>query len=676
MSEIGSLIIKLQADTAQFKKDLGKVKSQLGEVGEEGKKSGNHIKEGMFNARSAIQIAGHELGFSIPQHLQTMTARIPIVSAMFSSMLPVFGIAAAATAIGGVIKVLKESKEAAEQLKQGFENTGNSIREKSDELQLSIAKSADEIAKLTGKHTNGARVALWEARVEADKLADSLKKDLADLISLMAKASSYHLLTDLMGGSDASQAADVAKGLQDALAKIPHDSHFAENYQKALVAAHQRAQYEIEQNNKQAAPSFDPESGTTLPGRDVTKANQTLYNLQNHLSELHNEMQMVGKDDSLKHQVSNLKDTAAAADKAHAAFKKMLEDYQKQLDLVNKAREAREKLSGEERDATNAYMDMMRRQNESDTALQSAQYRSDEENYILSLQSKEDALKSRLALGKTTARDYTNEMIALAQKERNAKAAIIQSEIDDQKRLAKAAGAEGNTTAKNTALTKVMDLEQRKQQIIGQSEAKMAALRLQYAQKLQKDNEQKLKTLTNAFRSSYSQMMDGQHRLGDVMAGMWRNVGQAAAESMLKTWGMFLMMNAAQRSAMLAEKNATAGSAAGHAYDAVVRIPFVGPVIAPGVAAIAYGAVMAFEKGGEIPGSGPVPIIGHGGETVVTKALTDQVAAANGKGSKGHTFHFAPVIHAIDANGVDTMLQHHEHVFVKRMNSWARRMNK
>jgi hypothetical protein len=37
---------------------------------------------------------------------------------------------------------------------------------------------------------------------------------------------------------------------------------------------------------------------------------------------------------------------------------------------------------------------------------------------------------------------------------------------------------------------------------------------------------------------------------------------------------------------------------------------------------------MAYEQGGEIPGAGPVPIIAHGGETVVTKALTERVRHA------------------------------------------------
>jgi hypothetical protein len=84
--------------------------------------------------------------------------------------------------------------------------------------------------------------------------------------------------------------------------------------------------------------------------------------------------------------------------------------------------------------------------------------------------------------------------------------------------------------------------------------------------------------------------------------------------------------------------------------------------------AAAFAAVMSFEVGGKIPGAGPVPIVGHGGETVVTKALTDRVESAErggsgGKQSGNHTFNFNPQIHALDAEGVDRVLQKNNTVF-------------
>jgi hypothetical protein len=122
------------------------------------------------------------------------------------------------------------------------------------------------------------------------------------------------------------------------------------------------------------------------------------------------------------------------------------------------------------------------------------------------------------------------------------------------------------------------------------------------------------------------------------------------------------------------EKIGDARTAAANTYSTISAIPFIGPFIAPPMAAAAFAGVMAFEGGGEIPGAGPVPILGHGGETVVTKTLTDQVKANAGGG--GHTFNFAPVVHATDSEGVDRMLKKHSDVFAKHITSELRKMHK
>ena len=94
--------------------------------------------------------------------------------------------------------------------------------------------------------------------------------------------------------------------------------------------------------------------------------------------------------------------------------------------------------------------------------------------------------------------------------------------------------------------------------------------------------------------------------------------------------------------------------------------------------AAAFASVMSFEVGGKIPGEGPVPIVGHGGETVVTKALTDRVEASerNPAGAAGMNVHFSPTIHAVDATGVDAMLSKHASVFQRHIQGVMRRMNR
>lgn len=56
--------------------------------------------------------------------------------------------------------------------------------------------------------------------------------------------------------------------------------------------------------------------------------------------------------------------------------------------------------------------------------------------------------------------------------------------------------------------------------------------------------------------------------------------------------------------------------------------------MAPIAAGAAFAGVMSFEQGGRIPGSGPVPIMAHGGETIINKGLTDRLEAAEGRGGR------------------------------------------
>ncbi len=101
--------------------------------------------------------------------------------------------------------------------------------------------------------------------------------------------------------------------------------------------------------------------------------------------------------------------------------------------------------------------------------------------------------------------------------------------------------------------------------------------------------------------------------------------------------------------------------------------------IAP--AAAAFAEALGFAQGGLVPGSGggdTVPAMLTPGETVVTKALTQQVAASQGsqqsKGGELH-MHFSPTVSAIDASGVDKMLDKHAAIFQKKMNDHIRKMN-
>jgi hypothetical protein len=111
-----------------------------------------------------------------------------------------------------------------------------------------------------------------------------------------------------------------------------------------------------------------------------------------------------------------------------------------------------------------------------------------------------------------------------------------------------------------------------------------------------------------------------------------------------------------------------AAIAAANTYNVISGIPLVGPFLAPAAAAAAYAAVVAYESfdvGGIIPGSGAVPIMGHGGERVLTQTQTntfDKIAnnssTTNNPQIHNH-MHYNGQVSMYDRTGGRSMLRAH-----------------
>jgi hypothetical protein len=175
-------------------------------------------------------------------------------------------------------------------------------------LRVSIDESQLKIDKLLGKPTSGDAAALEiaKAKVEADKLAASLNKDLNEYIKLMDAASHGSVMTAIMGTAGAgAQARDVTKGLRDELAKIPKDAQdYGDQVQKALTNSWARAESEINKNAQSAAAerAKSAQSGGIMPGgapvHDYTKDTQALRDYQTQLSATYDLEDLGKKKDS------------------------------------------------------------------------------------------------------------------------------------------------------------------------------------------------------------------------------------------------------------------------------------------------------------------------------------------------------------------------------------------
>jgi hypothetical protein len=190
-------------------------------------------------------------------------------------------------------------------------------------------------------------------------------------------------------------------------------------------------------------------------------------------------------------------------------------------------------------------------------------------------------------------------------------------------------------------------------------------------------------------------------RIGAAEAQFNDAIAQGLTRSIMghQTWSQMLlslgdqvisgMMENAIKSALLDDfdKERDAAKAARKFFLAGSQLPFpINIVAAPVMAAGAFAAVMAFQGGTDmVPGVGRgdvIPAMLTPGEGVVPGGVMDGLRniARNGGFEQGPRInvqaHFAPQIHAIDADGVGKMLDKHAAKFQQHFERTLRRLNK
>lgn len=178
MSEIGALIIRLQAETAQFREDMGKVKDSLKDLKDQGKDTGDALDYSMLNARGSMMIIEQISGVRLPRALNTLVASIGPVGSAFAMMLPIIGVAAALAIILKLVDA--HEKLAAAVRKSEGDNALLSMREEdtAKSMELANLKIQDQINKLQGGiGKNHLAEALIQTAMAADKLAEKMLED-------------------------------------------------------------------------------------------------------------------------------------------------------------------------------------------------------------------------------------------------------------------------------------------------------------------------------------------------------------------------------------------------------------------------------------------------------------------------------------------------------------------
>ncbi len=182
-----------------------------------------------------------------------------------------------------------------------------------------------------------------------------------------------------------------------------------------------------------------------------------------------------------------------------------------------------------------------------------------------------------------------------------------------------------------------------------------------------------------------SVVTDAYNRIGQEIAStaarsitQGKNLGQAF-EQMAGTMLQTALTNLMQMETIQGRKRfGDARTAAADAFEKAGN-----PILGGIEAAAAFAAVMAFEKGGIVPGIGNgdvVPAMLTPGEAVLPKTLTENLSRADSGNSGGdhYTVHVRPTYHiqTIDGDGMRAALNKHTDVLQKHFESAVRKMNR
>jgi hypothetical protein len=645
VSVVGTLTVDLVANTATFTADLNAAGNNLEELGKQGKKAGENLDFAMTEAKGSMMLLGDEIGVHIPRHLQTLIAAIPGVGLAFAEMLPLVGVIAA---IAIIEKLIAKNAEAKEKLAQGWDKFGVVSQGVFNELgdkMLEVGMKADELA---GRHLAALQkeltlidhASLRELKTEFDRL-----KEAGESLMLEMKSSWYEIRMGSQGASNAL-------------------THFTGEYEILLakgdkVGAFNKLVGTLDQANARLKQMEGFANTIYAPSEKMVDAQRLLVGVLEDQLKVTKEVAEVNSGEKGNARAESAKKEEADLDERNDAVKEFCD---KALKAEQEYQKAREKVRAEGAKLM--------------TEIGYAENKAVEEAWKQHLKTEEELEKEGLQSSLTLARiqGQTEEEAArhtLAMKQGTIAEGIAMAVKGSKDRL------EVEVHALDLEHDQLAAAENKDLVALKQNEDKKTAL---------------IRQATNEQTKIYDQALEKQRadtmRVGDEVAG---SISKTLTQGILESKNMGLafkkmgaeMLESAMETAMKMVllnkmgKLSDAEAAASAAYKAGIKA-YPSPenmIIAPIQAAAAFAGAMQFEVGGEVPGDGAVPIMAHGGETVVTKALTDQVKNNTGGGGGAHTMHYAPTIHAVDGDGVKRMLDKHSAVFHAEIRSTLRKHN-
>jgi hypothetical protein len=643
---IGQLTINLEAQTAEFTSNMEKADQTVQEFGKSAAAAGQQIDFSMREARGGIALAGEELGVHLPRHLQTLIAQIPAVGAAFAEMLPIIGVIAAVAIIE---KLIAKNEEAKEKLAQGWNNYGATVENVFNGIEIKMLDAGIKADELAGNHIGALEKQLRKIDLMSMAELEATFGKLAKASDTVLEQLKSHWYEIRMGSQGAQNALDQFKGKYDVLVAAGTAASLKEA-NDLLVGTLKSATTELDSYNQKGI------MGLQVSEKKLGAQKLLVQTLQAQVDAAQQLQAVETQDKTNIHTEDTQKDQKTAADitktwVAYFAAKQRMYDE----DAAAVQRELTREVDLQD-EATGAVMTSLRaaaaERVKIDAQMGAEGMKNTEAMAKLAEAADEQSIKHRLAMRQSTEAQATAAELSAV----DARLAIDTQAIDKELASLEAGGEK--------ELAKVKELEDKRTQIIQaaanqQIKIREAAEQKQYQDMMRVENE-----IASGIATTLAKGILESKNMGVAFKKMGAQMIESALETSIK---MALLNQEGQLSD--AKKAATAEYASAiKAFPAPYNV-----AIAAALSAAAFAGAMKFEGGGEVDS---IPAMLTPGETVVSKSLTDSVKASTGGGGGKPAVHVHLHASAMDAAGMQRVLEAHAPLIAAHVGNELRKHHK
>jgi hypothetical protein len=219
--QVASAYVDLQLQTAQFKAAIGEAQGSMRQFSAQ-------MRAETQKSRESVRLLSEELGLGIPRGLQNIISKLPgVTTAMNAAFAGVVVFALGKVLIDvteKVAKFIKTAETAGTVFASEMHKVTTSTLEENDKLALSIEMMKAHLAEIEKKPvTNGAAIALAEARVQADELAKSLATDMEQISKLFQEKGLGNISAFLTGQTDTDDTKKQVQAHIDAINAVDYN---------------------------------------------------------------------------------------------------------------------------------------------------------------------------------------------------------------------------------------------------------------------------------------------------------------------------------------------------------------------------------------------------------------------------------------------------------------------